>query len=380
MTAATAFLPAERSARSKLREERRAFATDPLLAVAFRAAPEPFLIVNRWRQVVYANPALEALAGPGSGPLLGRRPGEIIGCARAAGAPGGCGTGEACAACGAAGAMRAALEGVGAVREARVSTERGECMDLRVTAHPIAMGSRPFALVAITDISAEKRRRALERIFFHDVLNTAGAVRSISQLMAALPDGERAELFPLLDETSARLIEEIEAQRLLTAAEADDLVARPGPVHSVEALRRVAGLMRAHEAAEGRRLVVAPDAADVEFDSDALILGRVLMNLTKNALEASGPGMQVTLDSRLTPSSVDLQVHNLGAMSPGVQLQVFNRSFSTKGPDRGLGTYGARLLAERYLGSRVWFVSREDEGTTFTVSCPLRPAGGRRAG
>ena len=53
-----------------------------------------------------------------------------------------------------------------------------------------------------------------------------------------------------------------------------------------------------------------------------------------------------------------------------VQLQLFQRSFSTKGLGRGLGTYSMKLLSERYLGGRISFTSTEEAGTTFTASYP----------
>jgi sensor histidine kinase regulating citrate/malate metabolism len=58
-------------------------------------------------------------------------------------------------------------------------------------------------------------------------------------------------------------------------------------------------------------------------------------------------------------------------MPRSVQLQVFNRSFSTKGAGRGLGTYSMKLLTERFLGGRVWFTSTREAGTTFYASYPL---------
>jgi signal transduction histidine kinase len=379
MTIATAYLPAERAPEQELRRQHGCFAAESLLAVAFRAVPEPFMIVNRWRQVVYANPALENLAGHCTEGVLGRRPGEALGCTRAATAPGGCGTSRACTACGAVAAVRAALEGTPAVREAHLTTTAGDALDLKVTAHPLAAGSQHYALVAISDISAEKRRRALERIFFHDVLNTAGAVRSVAQLLCTQTALAGGELLPLLDESSARLVDEIEAQRLLAAAEANDLVSRPQLVRASDLLEEAARLMRAHEAALGKTVAVAPETAEMEFDTDPLILGRVLVNLVKNALEASDPAQVVTLGARRGPGTAEMWVHNPAVMSPLVQLQVFSRSFSTKGADRGLGTYGSRLLTERYLGGRIRFESAEGAGTTFTVSCPLslpaEPAG-----
>ncbi|MBK7188571.1 MAG: hypothetical protein IPH86_07860 [bacterium] len=57
-----------------------------------------------------------------------------------------------------------------------------------------------------------------------------------------------------------------------------------------------------------------------------------------------------------------------------VQLQVFQRSFSTKGRDRGIGTYSIKLLTEKYLGGKASFVSDEGQGTTFSVTLPRRAA------
>jgi sensor histidine kinase regulating citrate/malate metabolism len=52
-------------------------------------------------------------------------------------------------------------------------------------------------------------------------------------------------------------------------------------------------------------------------------------------------------------------------MPRAVQLQIFQRSFSTKGNGRGLGTYSMKLLSERYLNGRVTFKSSSRDGTVF---------------
>jgi CheY-like chemotaxis protein len=61
-------------------------------------------------------------------------------------------------------------------------------------------------------------------------------------------------------------------------------------------------------------------------------------------------------------------------MAPHVQLQMFQRSFSTKGRGRGIGTYSVKLLTEKYLKGRVAFTSDPLTGTTFSVMVPLLPA------
>ena len=58
-------------------------------------------------------------------------------------------------------------------------------------------------------------------------------------------------------------------------------------------------------------------------------------------------------------------------MSELVQRQVFNRSFTTKGKGRGLGSYAMKLLGERYLQGKVSFTTDPEEGTTFRIELPV---------
>jgi sensor histidine kinase regulating citrate/malate metabolism len=48
-------------------------------------------------------------------------------------------------------------------------------------------------------------------------------------------------------------------------------------------------------------------------------------------------------------------------------MQLFQRSFSTKGNGRGIGTYSIKLLTENYLKGKVSFFSNEEEGTVFSI-------------
>jgi len=71
--------------------------------------------------------------------------------------------------------------------------------------------------------------------------------------------------------------------------------------------------------------------------------------------------------------AVVFRVRSSAVMTEEVQLQVFQRSFTTRGSGRGLGTYSMRLLTEQYLGGKVGFSSGGSDGTTFYVRLPLTP-------
>ncbi|KAA0259726.1 MAG: ATP-binding protein, partial [Chlorobiota bacterium] len=130
-------------------------------------------------------------------------------------------------------------------------------------------------------------------------------------------------------------------------------------------------LYKNHVVAEGKRLE-AGELFDVELFTDRGLLGRVLGNMVKNALEADPIESVITVSCKLVNGNVIFEVNNKAYMPRNIQLQVFNRSFSSKGKGRGLGTYSMKLISERYLNGSVTFESDREKGTTFRAMYPLR--------
>jgi sensor histidine kinase regulating citrate/malate metabolism len=92
--------------------------------------------------------------------------------------------------------------------------------------------------------------------------------------------------------------------------------------------------------------------------------------MVKNALEASPSKATVSLSFQEKNDSIQFSVFNSSWISREVQLQLFKRSFSTKGAGRGIGTYSMKLLGEKYLKGKVWFQSSPEKGTTFFIAIP----------
>lgn len=160
------------------------------LSTMLEAMPVSAVLLDRDRRMVAANQRMISEFGAGllQG-LVGRRLGESLGCQRADESPAGCGTSPGCAWCGAFQAVtEAQLRGAPASTEWRipVQLDRAGAIDVEVIATPLVIDGERMSLVTLRDISAEKRRRVLERIFFHDVLNTAGGICGIAHLLAEL--------------------------------------------------------------------------------------------------------------------------------------------------------------------------------------------------
>jgi signal transduction histidine kinase len=224
--------------------------------------------------------------------------------------------------------------------------------------------------MVIKDISHQKRLLFLERIFLHDILNTVSAISSMTELMVQdhLPP---ADMKHDLVEMAHSLIEEIATHRQLMAAEANELMVEQVILAPRLFLENVASTCRNLKAAREKELRIDPNCGDLFFVSDESLLYRVLVNLAKNALEATSVGGSVTLGCRCGEQGISFFCHNDGVIPQEIQLQLFHRSFSTKGEGRGIGTYSVKLLTERYLKGEIAFVSQPETGTLFTVTIPL---------
>jgi K+-sensing histidine kinase KdpD len=372
-TLPTQYAPAERAKAEVLDRQIRYFKSIPLQCEVLDAVPGIVVILNGNRQIVFANRALnnfvESLKD--SSPL-GKRPGEVLHCTHALESESGCGTTEFCRNCGAVRAILASQKGKADVQECLIS-RLGDLnpLELSVSATPITLNDEKFAIFAVTDISHEKRRRALERIFFHDVMNTAGGLNLYLEMFEKANQQEKEEFKSTIGVLTRQLIDEIKAQRDLTAAENNEMQVTPTSIDSLIFIQKQCEIYRDLTVVENLTIRIDSNATRVTLTSDATILGRVLGNMIKNALEASSIDNTVTVGCNQQTGQVAFWVHNSTFIQRDVQLQMFQRSFSTKGLDRGLGTYSMKLLGEQYLHGKIEFTTSQEKGTTFRLIIPL---------
>jgi signal transduction histidine kinase len=336
---------------------------------------EAVVLTDARRRIAYANRAfLHLAAADADAALVGLRPGEALGCVNANLDGPSCGQTEYCRHCGSLFAILSSQEGRPAIRDFSLNQQRGgqiESLDLKVSARQILVGGQTYTFFSMIDVSDEKRRHALERTFFHDILNTAGALRGLMELILESSHENQNDLLEMIHTYTDYLIRDIEAQKILASAERRDLEVRLGPVNALQLVRGLVRLYEKQDMAKEKGIGISLDSEAVEFISDENLVGRVIGNMIKNALEASGPGETVTVSAGKNNHEVEFRVHNQSVIPPDVQPRIFHRSFSTKGANRGLGTYGMKLLTERYLGGRVGFSSDDATGTTFIAAYPL---------
>ena len=347
------------------------------------AMPGMVLVLNRYRQIVFANRAFCQLSGRSdTESLVGLLVGDVLLCNVALDSDEGCGTGESCQTCGALTAMLSGLDGEENVQECMLTCQDGAVMQnltLRVWSAPLNYGDEAFTVLAGMDISHERRRLALEKTFYHDILNLVGSIQGFAELMEIDDDIDPLHVSRRIQMASQRIIEEIDAQRVLLAVEKGELNVDNNLLASKDILKDIVDLYGGQEVARERSLQIDDASVATFFISDSTLLRRILGNMVKNALEASPAGDVVTLGVDTTEKELHFWVHNASAIPKSYQQRIFQRDFSTKGSGRGLGTYSMKLLGH-FLSGDVHFVSSPESGTRFTLNLPTalpekKPAG-----
>jgi signal transduction histidine kinase len=201
-------------------------------------------------------------------------------------------------------------------------------------------------------------------------MNDMSILRGFVQMMKDSPSEEVIEFVDIIDNVSENIVEDIKSQQELAAAENNELQLKIDTVDSYTIIRDITVKYRQHEICKNKDIVIDPSSYGVTVGTDKRLLKRVIGNLVKNALEASQPNTSITVGCNNNSDGILFWINNINEMPKEIQLQIFARSFSTKGQGRGLGTYSVRLLTEKYLKGKVWFKSSEKQGTTFYICIP----------
>lgn len=371
----TFFASADRASGEELDIQRDLAWQSPLLKVVLETVGGYVCVLNEHRQFLRgSDELLHGLGVSDPSSLVGKRPGELFHCGNVEGSPAGCGTSKWCVACGALDAILGALDrSEVTTRECslRMKVEDGwDVREFRVRARPLVVGDQKMAILIFHDISSEKRRLLLERTFLHDIRNTVMGLMGWSELLLNSDQGEIAKRIVQL---TSILNREVETHHLLYLAENHVLEAHETQVSVAAFMESIHTIFVASEMLEEITLDLVPPVPDFEIRTDESLLSRVMVNMVKNAIEATRPGGVVKFWHEVKAGKVSLLVHNDAFIPHESQLKIFRRSFSTKGDTaRGVGTYSMKLFGEEYLHGSVRFVSSRGKGTTFMITLPAK--------
>jgi signal transduction histidine kinase len=338
------------------------------------ALPFIGIILDQDRKILYYNNKLPlVLSLNSSESIVGKRPGDLFGCLNALCNSDGCGFHPACQYCG---ILRTVIESQQRGSRTENKTElltfrnnQNSALDLNVIATPFTYQNHQCIIVTFEDLSAENRRRMLERIFFHDITNSVGSLMGLSELFEGNLQSITSEDVALLSYSARKIYDEIQSQKILLYAETNELTAVKVHVNAADLINESVKQMNFVAKSQNKNIVVVK-SEPIYCTTDIILFQRVLINLLKNAIEAVPSEATITCDYFDDNNSLTITVNNPGVIPDEIKYHIFRRSYSTKGIGRGVGTYSVKLLVEQYLGGLTFFSSEPENGTTFYVRIP----------
>jgi len=362
----------ERSSQKEILRKYNVIANNKDLLIFLNSIVSYVAVLDMNRQIVFANRLILEMAGISDvQDALGKRLGELFDCQHSL-VENGCGTTQYCTVCCVSRSLQDCIKTSGVSNEECSLTNRQmETFDLRVHSTYSNVYGEEFIICSIFDISNEKRRGVMERIFFHDVMNTINGINGIVHILPMIEHDKQASYFSFLSRLTQSLVDDMVSHRLLTIAEKNEYRVSKHQISSLEFVREEVEKYRKIASLEAKEVQIDDNSEDNEIITDKVLLSCILGNMIKNALEAEAAGALIKVQVLMNDhGSLNISVINDSVISEEDRLQVFNRSFSTKSNKRGLGAYTMKLFAEKYLNGTISFQSQEGKGTIFTVQIP----------
>jgi signal transduction histidine kinase len=256
--------------------------------------------------------------------------------------------------------------------------ERGEMTE------PVAVESRDE--IGFLGDALENMRRGIVRRDRHLRTMLAGVAHEIRNPLGGIEifAGLLRDDLPEEDPRRAHLEKIVrEVQHLKTIVNEFLVYARPRkpvlePFPLREAIDDVGFLLAGDAQARDVTIETRLPDAELRVYADLDQVKRALVNLVKNAIQASPRGGRVEIESDQAHDRVRIAIRDYGpGIPPDRMKQIFDPFFTTKGAGAGLGLSIVRSIIEENEGE-IWVESVPGEKTTFFVVLPAASSAASR--
>ncbi|MCX8083359.1 MAG: HD domain-containing protein [Calditerrivibrio sp.] len=320
------------------------------------------LILDTDRRIIFVNRRVLEYFNKPLDQILNKKPGELFDCIH--GNDDQCGTTIFCKNCKGNTAINNAIKGIYSISTCEIKTNRSDTMKFNISTVPIKTDKGEYIMYILKGFD-EQNRKIMDKIFYHDLINVVGTTYS---LLEAYKKGHlkmNADLLDILSNNIGLAYQEIEAQRFLTMAQQNNITTHFDDFSTHFIINNIKSIF-SHINHITFEFICEVD----RIFADKILLNRIVMNMVKNAIEASNIEKTITVKFYGDDKFFRVSVHNPEYIPEDIQKKIFKEVFTTKKEGNGLGTFCIKLLTEKYLGGHCSFISTLEYGTTFIVEFP----------
>jgi two-component system nitrogen regulation sensor histidine kinase NtrY len=261
-------------------------------------------------------------------------------------------------------------------------------LELSIRATHLKIGERNITLVSFQDIRTELDKKEIEswqkltRILRHEILNSITPITTLTvAIQRRLKDGAKMKSFDEISEESlsdilhsTEVIEDRSKGLLNFIQKYRNLSQLPVPEIAIQAVKQIFEQVNLlfHEELNEKSITFSSNIEpfDLTIPVDKKLFEQVLINLVKNAIEATGAGDYIRLEAVCKNGMNEIKVINKGVPIAEEDLRnIFIPFFTTRTEGSGIGLSLSRQIIQLHGGTiSVW--SKPGEDTCFTIELP----------
>ncbi len=259
------------------------------------------------------------------------------------------------------------------------NNERG-AVNLSLRVSETVLKGKCVKLIAMNDINSEMEDKEVDtwirltRVLTHEIMNSVTPITSISSTLLSRHDEMKEELrngLELISETGKGLISFVESYRRFTH------IPTPQPTlfYVGKFIERMTQLAGHHHNASHITIQTDVRPDELILYADENLIGQVVLNLLKNAIQAIGPDHpdgQITVQASCNRNeSIVIEISNNGPTIPPEEAEhIFTPFFTTKEGGSGIGLSVARQIMRLSGGSISLKSNTPNHRTTFVLLFP----------
>ncbi len=374
------------------------------LKAVYDNAPVMIAVIDKNRNLLFANPSFTAFTGVPEAELKGGRACGVFGCINAFEDPQGCGFGAECKDCNLLHAIEDSFLTGSTHKDIEYNTTLVRDNVLRKVSllgsvAPIHFAGKSLLLLSFVDISDRKRAeeeliRAKEKAVESDRLKSAflanmsheirtpmNGILGFADLLKepGLSGDEQQRYITIIEKSGQRMLNIINDIIDISKIEAGLMTLKMAESNIVDLLEYIHTFFRPEAEAKGIRLSVSNKLTHREatFITDREKLYAILTNLVKNAIKYSDRG-EIELGCSRKGGIVEMYVRDTGIGIPADRQQaIFERFIQADIDDKmarqgaGLGLAISKAYAEM-MGGGIRVESEPGKGSVFFLTLPFK--------
>lgn len=229
--------------------------------------------------------------------------------------------------------------------------------------------------VALAKTEREGAWREMARQVAHEIKNPLTPMKLSIQYLQKAINNNAPNVKELSSNVAQTLIEQIEHLSRIASefSQFANIGNAKDELFSLNSL--ISSLVELHNVQEGININWLPTDTDIVINADKTQINRLFTNLLQNAIESipEGQAGEITIREETSGEFVKVSINDNGSGIPKAMLpNIFTPNFTTKTSGTGLGLAICKGIVEQSRG-RIWFITEEGKGTTFSVELPLHP-------